>query len=302
MQCKIGKGQIALSMDRAENTTGSQNPDFLTRFGKLALVTGASSGIGAAFARLLAERGFDLLLVARREGRLRELQSELQHYGGHIEYLALDLSSPTAVSEIVAALKERDLEPSLGLVISNAGFGLKGGFNSSDIANIDSMLNVNARTPVLLLHALLPGLCARGRGGVILTGSQEGESPCPWSAAYAATKAFVHNFGLSLHGDLKGTGVDLLVLAPGATDTEAGPLQGFDMSKLPGLMTPQDVAAQALAALGSRPLFIPGWRNRLMIGLFRLLPRRWSIALSGTGMAKALKEHGHPVKRPETLR
>ena len=74
------------------------------------------------------------------------------------------------------------------------------------------------------------------------------------------------------------------------------------MSKLPGLMTPQDVAAQALAALGSRPLFIPGWRNRLMIGLFRLLPRRWSIALSGTGMAKALKEHGHPVKRPETLR
>lgn len=275
------------------NAQQNNNASLLQRYGKLAIVTGASSGIGDAFARLLVQQGFDLLLVARREDRLQKLQAELASHDAQVDYLALDLAAPSAITEIATALEPRQQD--LGLIVSNAGFGLKGGFNSNELAEIQQMLAVNTQAPIALLYALLPGLRARGKGGVILTGSQEGESPYPWSAAYAATKAFVHSFGQSLYGELNGTGVDLLVLAPGATDTEAGPLQGIDMSEMPGLMSPKDVAQQALDNLGKRPVFTPGWQNRLMIGVFKLMPRRLRIAVAGKAMAAALKDNGHDV-------
>jgi uncharacterized protein len=147
-----------------------------------------------------------------------------------------------------------------------------------------------------LLHALLPKLRQRSSAGIILTGSIEGEVAFPWSSAYAATKAFVHGFGLSLYGELAGTGVNLLVLAPGSTDTEAGALQGITRENMLGLMTPAEVARQALAELGKKPLHIPGWHNRAFIGFLRKLPRRWSITLAGKGMANALSRSGNPIK------
>ena len=177
----------------------SRSADFRASYGPWALVTGASSGIGEQFARQLARRGLNVLLVARRRERLAALAGELtRRRGPQAEVIAVDLGEATAVDQVLAAVADRDI----GLVVSNAGFGLKGAFGSASRATLESMFNVNARTPLLLLHELLPRLRARTKAGIILTGSQEGEAPFPWSAAYAATKAFVHSLGLDLYGEL----------------------------------------------------------------------------------------------------
>jgi uncharacterized protein len=268
--------------------------DFLTKYGPWALVTGASSGIGEQFARILAKQGFNLLLVARRVDKLTALQSELlQQHGAKAEIIAEDLADPQAIDRIIAALDNRDI----GLLVSNAGFGLKGALNQHERALVDAMLNVNARAPLLLIHSLLPKLRLRKNAGIILTGSQEGEAAFPWSAAYAATKAFVHGFGMSLFGELQGTGVDVLVLAPGSTETEAPILQGISPDALFGVMSAQEVARQGLENLGKKPLHIPAWYNRVLVHLLRILPRRWAIAMAGKGMADTLAKSGNPVKR-----
>jgi len=267
--------------------------EHLKQYGSWALVTGASSGIGAEFARQLAAAGLNLILVARREQALRALQDELtRRHGIEVDLLPLDLAAFDAPAQLLAKAAERDT----GLVVSNAGFGLKGAFNQHAGAELDAMLNVNARTPLLLLHGLLPALRRRARAGIILTGSIEGETAFPWSSAYAATKAFVHNLALSLYGELAGSGVDLLLLEPGSTDTEAAGKQGITRENLVGLMPPSRVVAQALAQLGKKPLLMPGLHNRIVIGLLRLLPWRWSIALAGKGMAGTLARSGNPVR------
>lgn len=268
--------------------------DFLVKYGPWALVTGASSGIGEQFARLLAKQGFNLLLVARRADRLHTLQTELlQQHGAKVEVIAEDLSDPTAIDRIVAALDGRDV----GLLVSNAGFGLKGALNQHDRATLESMLNVNTRAPLFLIHALLPKLRTRKSAGILLTGSQEGEAAFPWSSAYAGTKNFVHGFGLSLYGELQGTGVDVLVLAPGSTESEAHALQGISRDALFGVMTAQEVARQGLENIGRRPLHIPAWYNRLMVHLMRALPRRWAIMLAGNAMEKTMAKSGNPIQK-----
>ena len=270
----------------------SRMSEFRDQYGPVALVTGASSGIGEQFARQLARRGFDLLLVARREDRLSALARELTRRDGPTaQPIVADLGEPCGVDRVVTELGDRDI----GLVVSNAGFGLKGPFLSAGRDELDAMLNVNARTPLMLLHALWPRLLARRHAGVILTGSQEGEAPFPWSAAYGATKAFVHSLGLALYGELAGTGVDLLVLAPGATDTEAPIRQGFAREALPPLMPPADVARQALQQLGRTPFFVPGIQNRKFVTLLKRMPREKVIAFNATNMAAALAASGHPL-------
>ena len=268
--------------------------DFLAKYGPWALVTGASSGIGEQFARLLAKQGFNLLLVARRADRLRGLQSELlQQHGAKVEVIAEDLADPDAIDRIVAAIDGRDV----GLLVSNAGFGLKGALNQHDRAQLEAMLNVNTRAPLLLIHTLLPKLRARKTAGIVMTGSQEGEAAFPWSSAYAGTKNFVHGFGLSLYGELRNTGVDVLVLAPGSTESEAHALQGISREALFGVMSAQEVARQGLENLGRRPLHIPAWYNRLMVHLMRALPRRWAIALAGNAMEQTMAKSGNPVQK-----
>lgn len=268
--------------------------DFLEKYGPWALVTGASSGIGEQFARLLARQGFNLLLVARRTDRLLALQAELlQQHGAKSEIVAEDLSDPAAVDRIATAIGDRDL----GLLVSNAGFGLKGGFNQHDRAMLDAMLNVNVRTPLLLIHTLLPKLRTRKHAGILLVGSQEGEAAFPWSSAYAGTKNFVHAFGLSLYGELQGTGVDVLVLAPGSTESEAAALQGISRDALFGVMPAQEVARQGLEQIGRRPLHIPAWYNRMLVHLLRALPRRWAIAMAGNAMEQTMAKSGNPVKK-----
>jgi short-subunit dehydrogenase len=266
----------------------------LEKYGPWALVTGASSGIGEQFARRLARAGFSLLLVARRADRLEALARELGRRRS-IEVVALtaDLADRTAIDRVTAAAAARDL----GLIVSNAGLGLKGSFVKLELDAMEAMVAVNALAPLRLLHALLPRLLQRGRGGVVLTGSVEGEAPFPWSSAYAATKAFVSSLGLGLSGELTGTGIDLLVLEPGATDTEALRLQGFAPEAIPNLMSAAEVARQALAQLGRVPLHIPGKDNRQFVSAMRRMPKDKLVAFNAANMSAALAASTRPVRR-----
>jgi short-subunit dehydrogenase len=262
------------------------------KYGPWALVTGASAGIGEQFARHLAAAGMHLILVARRLERLQALKDELTaSHGIKVEILAVDLSAPDAADRVVASVGDRDL----GLIVSNAGDSLPKGkeFTADSRATLEGMFNLNARLPMLLLHGLLPRLKARGHGGVILTGSIEGEIPFPYSSTYPATKAFLHSLGQSLYGELKPAGVDVLVLAPGATATAALTRQGMNPAEMSNVMTPAEVSRQALEQLGRKPFFIAGRSNRIMIGLFRLLPRSWVIAIACKGARSMMEKVKH---------
>jgi short-subunit dehydrogenase len=260
------------------------------RYGTTALVTGASSGIGEQFARELAARGFNLVLTARRAELLQTLKEKLElEQGISVTCITCDLSDTVQVDQLIAQVLPLDI----GLAISNAGYGvLKGAYVSVEIDALEAMYRANSLAPARIAHALLPVMMAKKRGGFIFTGSIEGDAVFPLSAAYAASKAFLHSLVQALWYEVKDSGVDVLLLAPGATDTEAPVKQGISRDQLQGVMSPADVAQQALAHLGLQPHFTPGFRNRLLIGLLRCLPRKLAIAMAGYGVRRALDDSG----------
>lgn len=258
---------------------------FAERYGPWAVVTGASSGIGRQFATVLAERGLNVVITARRKDRLDRLAAELaSKHGVQVQVLELDLTTTGFLEALLSATADKDV----GLVVSNAGFGLKGLHHLQERERLDSMVNVNVRAPTLIAQAYAPGLIKRGRGGLLITGSMEGFLSMPWSAAYAASKAFVHSLGEALWAELSPYGVDVLVLAPGATDTEAAGLQGLDNKQISNVMPPRQVAQMSLDHLRDGPSFMPGAMNRAMIRFLTLLPKRWAITMAGTGTKAAL--------------
>jgi short-subunit dehydrogenase len=260
---------------------------FLEKYGPSALVTGASSGIGEQFARVLAEAGLDLMLVARRTARIEKLAEELRDaHGVAAEPLTLDLCEPDFLSPLLRACEGKDI----GLVVSNAGIGAKGPCHEAQREQLTEVLHANCRAPLLLAHAFVPALIERGRGGLVFTGSIEGFVGFPYSAAYAATKAFVTSFGEGVWGELREHGVDVLVLAPGVTDTEILPKSGFDPQDMAGLMSPEMVASLALQRLGRGPVYVPGLLNRAFVGFLSLLPRRRAVVVAGRGMRAALEK------------
>jgi short-subunit dehydrogenase len=264
--------------------------EWTQRYGATALVTGASSGIGEQFARQLARKGFNLVLTARREPQLLALKQALEREQGiTVTCIPCDLSDPAQVDLLIAQVLPLDI----GLVISNAGYGvMKGAYLSAGIDALEAMYRANSLSPARIAHALLPAMVANKRGGFIFTGSIEGDAVFPFSGAYAASKAFLHSLVQALWYEVKDSGVDILLLAPGATDTEAPLKQGIDRAQLQGVMSPADVAQQALAHLGLQPHFTPGARNRLLVGLLRCLPRKLAIAMAGYGMRRALGNSG----------
>ena len=253
----------------------------ISKYGPAAIVTGASSGIGRSFARLLAEAGFQLLLPARRIDRLKDLAAELEAaHGVSVVPLEVDLNSTEAVETIFAATAAMDV----GLLINNAGFRDAGQYQDIDPARAASMIDINAKLPVLLTHRMLPRLLERGRGGLLFTGSVEANMGLPFSCVYAATKAFIRSLGEGLWGELQGHNIDVLVIEPGSTDTENYARQGLDPSASDAVWQPDDVARTGLENIANGPILPVGdATEREAIMSMARMPRRDALKLFAGG-------------------
>ncbi len=255
--------------------------EFKERYGPVALITGASSGIGLGFAEELAERGFDLILAARRIGRLEEIAQRLeQRHGTRSQVCGIDLAQLSAPAALHQLTQGRDI----GLVISNAGFSVRGTHESLDGRELSEMLTVNCHAPLHLARLFLPGLRQRQRGGFVMVSSIEALIGCPQSAAYAAMKAMVLHLAEGLYAEAAGSGVDILACCPGATDTEAGARAGIDMAALHNVQQPREVAASTLAHLADGPAHFPNAAYKVQFDQLLALPRRDALL----AMARAI--------------
>jgi short-subunit dehydrogenase len=246
-----------------------------------ALVTGASSGIGAAFARALRARGEKLILVARREDRLRELAAEL---GGDaaVAVVPADLAAPGAAERVMSAVAERGL--TVDFLVNNAGVGHTGAFVDEPLERIRAMIDLNVRAVVELCRLALPGMVARGRGRLINVVSTSAFQPVPFLNVYGASKAFVLSFTEALATELKGTGIRIQALCPGLTRSEFHETAGTDKVRFSRTfaMEPEEVVAISLRALErGRLRVVAGWPNRLLAGLTRFAPLALSRRIAG---------------------
>jgi uncharacterized protein len=250
-----------------------------------ALVTGASSGIGAVIARELASRGHSVTLVARREERLRSLASELQsEHGVAATALACDLADQRERDALAERLGE--LGRSVEVLVNNAGFGSRGKFVSNDPGRMRDMVRLNVEAVVDLTSRFLPGMASRGRGAILNVASLAAFQPLPGSATYAATKSFVLSFSEAIHEELRGSGVTVTAVCPGPVKTEfvenAG-MAGVD-NDTPDLfwMSAADVGRDAVegAEQGKR-VVVPGALNRAQSLLGQHTPRALGLPIFG---------------------
>jgi len=243
------------------------------RFGGAALVTGASSGIGEAFARALAARGMDLILVARGRERLEALAHALEaEHQVRAVAVAVDLARADVGQVVRAGAEAAGL--SVGLLVNNAGYGLFGDFAEQDPAVQADMIDVNCRAPVALAREFAPDMMARGCGGIIFISSIAAYQPTPYLSVYAATKVFDLFVAEALWAELEQHGVEVLSVSPGHVRTGFQARSGDPVTNPPGgVSQPEEIVATALSALGRKPSTIPGLRNVAMAALVRALPR-----------------------------
>jgi len=243
--------------------------NFKEKYGPWAVITGASSGIGAEFAHQLAARGLNVVLVARRAERLNKLARQLQVlHEIQTRTVVVDLTQPDFLAAIEPVLDELDI----GLLVANAGFGLMGDFILNDYRRELAMVDLNVRAPMILAHRFGNYLVAKGRGGMIFTSSMMSAFPSPLMTNYAATKAYTHFFGKALHYELKEKGVDVLALDPSLTRTEFHQIAGTPSS--PIAMDVEPVVKEALAGLGRKAVVLPGVFSKILFALAHLLPTR----------------------------
>jgi uncharacterized protein len=249
-----------------------------------ALITGASSGIGAAFARALAARGKNLILVARSRQMLEQIARELEreHSISALPYPA-DLSIPGAAAKVDASLRERNLE--VGLLVNNAGFGGRGEFHKLPLERQLEMIRLNVLAVVDLTHLLLPGMVARREGGIINVSSVTGFQSIPYAAVYSATKAFLTSFSMGLAEELRPHGIPVVTLTPGGTKTNFQEIGEKSRAKFPGKpQTPEEVVRQALKKLErGGGLLVPRLDNRALLFAQRFMSRRTVARLVASG-------------------
>ncbi len=239
------------------------------------LITGASAGIGRELARLFAADGARLVLLARREERLRELAAELERqHGVSAHVAALDLADPATPERLLAWLDQESL--SIDILVNNAGFGMRGPFVEGCSARQIDMLRVNVLALTRLTRLLLPSMIQRGRGGVLNVASTAAFQPGPLMAVYYATKAYVLSFSEALFAETRGTGVVVTCLCPGPTTTEFQEVAGMSGTKLVKLGAETAAAAARTGHRGlrrGRAVVISGSLNRLAAISTRVMPR-----------------------------
>ncbi len=254
---------------------GRHHHDFTERYGAWALVAGASEGLGAAYARALAQHGMNVVLAARRKVLMEKLAADLRKgFGVEVRCVDGDLASPSCHEKLQAACADLDV----GLVVYNATFAPVGEFATAALPDLMRVVDVNIRGPLTLLRAFLPPMILRGRGAVLLMTSLSGNQGAPRLAAYGSSKAFTRVLAESLWSELRGRGIDVLACAAGAIRTP-----GYAKTagkEAPGTLEPEVVVNAALRALHRGPIVIPGFVNRTANFLLsRLLPRRAAIGI-----------------------
>ena len=245
----------------------------------VALITGASAGLGSEFARQLSAKGYRLVLVARRKDRLDALAAEL----GHARTVASDLSAPGAVAALMADLAAHD--ETVSLLVNNAGFGLVGTFAALDGARQRAMIDLNCGALVELAHAVLPDMLAKKRGLILNVASTGAFQPGPGIAVYFATKAFVLSFSEALHEEVKASGVTVTALCPGPTATEFGAVAGLADNAVfdKFAVEPEGVVRAGIEGLAAgRAVVVPGLLNKAGAQGHRLLPRAWLRRIAGS--------------------
>ena len=252
-----------------------------------ALVTGASSGLGTEFAVQLARRGADVVLVARREERLRELADRIHaDHGVTATPVALDLAEPAAPTALRRILDERGI--SIQTLVNNAGFGMKGPFAEADPDRLAAMLQLNVTAVVGLTREFLSDLETDDRGALINVASTAAYQPCPNMALYGATKAFVLSFTEAIAYETRHSGLRVLCISPGATRTEFFEVVGTEEAAVGRFQSPEQVVSLALRELDRRTVpasVVAGRLNALTAKSVGFVPRRAALSLSGRLLA-----------------
>jgi hypothetical protein len=257
----------------------ASSPSFLRRYGPVAVVTGASDGIGRAMAQALAAQGFDLILAARREAVLASLAADLSaRHGVAAEPVAVDLAAADGPAALLAATAQREV----GLLVAAAGFGGSGPLVGARLEDELEMLQVNCAAVLALSHGFGTRFAARGRGGIVLLSSLLAFQGVPGAANYAATKAYVQTLAEGLRAELRPRGVAVVAAAPGPIRSGFAARAGMTMG-LAG--SPEVVARETLAALGRRTTVRPGWLSKGLEASLALLPRAGRARILGRVMA-----------------
>jgi hypothetical protein len=246
-----------------------------------AVITGASRGIGAEYARALAAQGYDLFLVGRDVTRLETLRQELhQVTQREIWVESLDLSQPQAAETLYDLA--RTYRSEVSLLINNAGFGLYGEFAGMPMASVRNMLQLHINTIVQSIRLFLPAMLARKQGAIITVASVAGFFPIPYMTEYAATKAFLIAFSEGLARETQSQGVTIQVCCPGFTETDFHQSAGHQPKHVLFVQTAQQVVQTSLQALQSkRPLVTIGWQGRLALWISKIIPHTLMMAIAG---------------------
>lgn len=248
-----------------------------------ALITGASSGFGAEFARQLAARGLDLVLVARRAPRLRALASAIERdHGVTVDVHVADLVDPDGLAGVEQRLMA---DPPVDVLVNNAGFGQYGAFTEIPVGQQEEEIELNVLAVLRLTRAILPRLVAESRGGVINVASIAGFQPGPYGAVYAASKAWVKSFTEAIHEELRGTGVRALAVCPGIVETEFQKVAGLDAGAMPAFFRSDDVEGVVRESLEAfrrdRAVVVPGVINKVAAAGTKVTPHVLSNRLAG---------------------
>lgn len=240
-----------------------------------ALITGASSGIGLELARIFAKEGHDTILVARSGDKLRELESELQRYGGQARSITADLSRMEEADKVYRQLKEEGI--AIEFLVDNAGFGDYGPFFQTDWNKEAMMIDLNVKSLTYMAKLFLKDMLPRRRGRIMNVASTAAFQPGPNMAVYFATKAFVLSFSEAISSELKGSGITVTALCPGLTDTgfiKTANMEGSRVVKIQKMPTSAEVARYGYEAMmKGKVVAVHGWLNKLMAASVQLAPR-----------------------------